>query len=223
MPIWTAFRFYKPLNFAIPDCMKILSGIFFVFLILCDLSAFAQAPSPLSSSKCIEFQYIKSNNSEKKLNRYGIPRVNNDELKSTVSNGRTMYYPTDFNDLSTIADLLNLENDARIAERGCWATGFQVYPASKRLKTDQFMIVEGRVLNVHETYDNTYLNFGDDWKTDFTVRIQNKNPFFKEYDAQTLKNKHVRVRGFVENYNGPSMTIEHPILIEALPPVMPAP
>jgi micrococcal nuclease len=60
---------------------------------------------------------------------------------------------------------------------------------------------------------NTYLNFGEDYKTDFTIVVPTRvKKLFEKNDIilNDLKNKNIIVRGWLKYYNGPSMDITHP-------------
>jgi len=65
----------------------------------------------------------------------------------------------------------------------------------------------------------TYINFGDDWKRDFTVAISSKYKVnFKGLDWKflSLENKWIRIRGQLRTYNGPYMELYFPEQIEFL-------
>ena len=139
------------------------------------------------------------------------------EISNLVKNGSAFVYPTDYKTLDEINTLLNLEDMVRTKQIGCiWQNNNVVQNAKDIKDTGRFMIVEGHVYDVYESYENIYLNFDQDWKTDFTVRIPKKDKDFKNIDLNSYENKMVQVRGFVEFYNGPSLTLEHPILLREI-------
>ncbi len=127
--------------------------------------------------------------------------------------------------------LLAAEENARRAQKGLWETGFfAVRPAEAedllfRLE-NSYEIVEGRVSNVAEIKGRTYINFGRNWRRDFTAFIPAKSgKLFRQTArnaAQTgssladLNGKKVRIRGWLKNYNGPSITVTHPEQIEVV-------
>lgn len=127
-----------------------------------------------------------------------------------------------------IKELLDLEDRARRDRRGFWESGFfAVRPAIAEdllLRLAQsYEIVEGRIAKVAAIKGRTYLNFGHDWKRDFTAFIPSKTgPLFEpseddqrhHIELAELAGKQVRVRGWLKNYNGPSITISHPEQIE---------
>ncbi len=120
-----------------------------------------------------------------------------------------------------IAEMLALERKARAAKRGIWAERFyRVLDAEKiERRTRGFQLVEGRVLKVARTRRRTYLNFGRDWKRDFTIVIEARfRRAFPERGARLkkLEGKRVRVRGWLRWRNGPMLTATHPEQIEVL-------
>lgn len=118
-------------------------------------------------------------------------------------------------------ELLAAERDARAAKRGLWADAtYAVRPADpKALARDigTYQIVEGRVINAAKVRGRVYLNFGDDYKTDFTISVPPDvaAQFGKaKIDLLALNGKVVRVRGYIRAYNGPVIDITHPEQIE---------
>jgi len=88
---------------------------------------------------------------------------------------------------------------------------------------DSFQIVEGLVISTAQVRGQTYLNFGSDYRTDFTVSIARKyRKSFEQagFDLLALEGARVRVRGWVELYNGPVMWLDHPEALENLTPVV---
>jgi len=123
-----------------------------------------------------------------------------------------------------IPDLLAAERAARDTGQGHWRSGFfAIKPAASEdvlaASSQNYEIVEGQVESVAEVKGRLYLNFGKNWRRDFTVMIPNEASklFPTDDDALTkLKGRPVRVRGWVENFNGPSITVTHPEQMELL-------
>jgi len=72
-----------------------------------------------------------------------------------------------------------------------------------------------------------YLNFGDDYKSDFTATIPpDASSTFRrsKFDPLALEGKVIRVRGYLRDYNGPVIDLTHhrygltPPLSETLDP-----
>ncbi len=116
--------------------------------------------------------------------------------------------------------LLAAEEDARRNQKGLWASSFYRLRQHDDLAglTGSFQLVEGTVLDVAHRRNRYFLNFGADWRSDFTITISPKyaRSFSKDLDPMTLKGQKVRVRGWVESYNGPFIEAVHPNQIEIL-------
>lgn len=114
-----------------------------------------------------------------------------------------------------VRELLAHEAEARRKRLGLWSNG--VYrpmpaeqPGSLLKQRGKFERVIGTVASVGKTKSTTYLNFGTDWKSDFTVRIGKAvlaaNPEFAR-TLDTLKSKTVVVRGWIGRRNGPLIDV----------------
>lgn len=119
------------------------------------------------------------------------------------------------------APMLALEREARAAGRGIWALRWYavIAPEQAAGRVGSFQIVEGRVVTAAAVRGRVYLNFGPDWKTDFTISIP---PRVRRTMARTgadpgaLTGGLVRVRGWVRSYNGPMIELTHPEQLELL-------
>ena len=120
-----------------------------------------------------------------------------------------------------VAAMLALEREARAARRGIWSHEFYaVRRADRAVPLDSFELVEGRVLSAQIVRRRVYLNFGPDWRRDFTVSVApaDRRLFEREgYDYLALEGRTIRVRGWVKWWNGPMIEITHPEQIEVLP------
>jgi endonuclease YncB( thermonuclease family) len=125
-------------------------------------------------------------------------------------------------DNATRADrLLAAEAKARAAGLGLWADPFYaIRDAATMPDTEGYQIVEGVPLSVEARDDRTYLNFGADMYTDFTIAIpaQAVAGLGAERAPEALKGQKIRVRGYVASRGGPLMTVDHPAQIELLGP-----
>ena len=86
-------------------------------------------------------------------------------------------------------------------------------PEMAKDKLNSFQIVEGEIYSSAMRENSIYLNFTRDWQSDFTIMIpKNKRIDFASagYNLQNLQGKRVQVRGWVEDYNGPMIKINHP-------------
>lgn len=128
---------------------------------------------------------------------------------------------------SCIADLLTAETNARRAKRGLWMNAaYQIREAGKAHELADFVqsyqIVEGRVREVQERKRRVYLDFGEDWSKDLTAIVSGRDRKRFEtagIDLLKLKGRKVRLRGWVERWNGPLIRLTHPEQIEILDPV----
>ncbi len=122
---------------------------------------------------------------------------------------------------AAVADMLAIEAAARGARRGIWAHPFYALltPEQANGRIDTFQIVEGRVVGTARVGGRTYLNFGTDWRTDFTVSMAAAaDRLFRRQglDLLTLEGRRVRVRGWLGRYNGPTVEATHPEQLELL-------
>jgi micrococcal nuclease len=117
------------------------------------------------------------------------------------------------------AELLERERAARAARRGVWALEAYAILSSEAAEgaIDRFALVEGTVLEVGQARGSAYLNFGPDWKRDFTavIRPEALRVFTMEgIEPAAYEGRRIRVRGWVESWNGPMIEVTHPEQIE---------
>ena len=120
-----------------------------------------------------------------------------------------------------VAEMLALEGAARAAGLGIWGHPFYAVrnPAEAARHIDTFQLVEGRVLDAAKVKSRIYLNFGVDWRNDFTVMISARplRLFTKAgLDPLTLEGRIVRARGWLKRRNGPMIDATHPEQIEVV-------
>lgn len=120
-----------------------------------------------------------------------------------------------------ISEMLGAEVKARNAKRGLWGLDWYAVRKPHELddRGDRFELVEGRVLEAANAGGRGYLNFGEDWKTDFTIVISpNARRLFERegHPMESYAGRRVRVRGWIEFYNGPMIEATHPEQIEVL-------
>jgi len=121
------------------------------------------------------------------------------------------------------ADMLAIERAARAREAGLWRLpGLAPRPAARaHAAIGRFAIVVGRIHRVAPTDHYIYLNFDDDWRTDFTVRLRREEldgRFARSgIDVENLAGRRVEVRGLVLDAGGPLIEVSHPEQIEVAP------
>ena len=117
--------------------------------------------------------------------------------------------------------LLALEETARKTRRGIWAQPYYALrtPNNAGAAIGSFQIVQGRIFDVAEVRERIYLNFGEDWRHDFTINIapKDKRQFTRVgIDLIGLAGAEVRVRGLVRFLNGPIIYLDHAAAFEVL-------
>jgi micrococcal nuclease len=119
------------------------------------------------------------------------------------------------------ADMLALEDEARAARQGIWGhPWYRILDAEAAEGfTGTFQLVEGTVRGAATVRGRAYLNFGDDWRTDFTVTMssQSLRRNWRGLSVDDYEGRRVRVRGWMRDYNGPLIEATHPEQIEVLP------
>ncbi|MCH7943625.1 MAG: thermonuclease family protein [Proteobacteria bacterium] len=122
-----------------------------------------------------------------------------------------------------VPSMLAREAAARAARLGVWRHPFYAVRRAEppAIPIDRFELVEGRVLDVATVRNRTYINFGDDWRVDFTLSLTSgvRRLFDREgIDLERLEGLVIRARGWIKSYNGPMIEISHPEQIEILEP-----
>ena len=123
-----------------------------------------------------------------------------------------------------LKELLKIEVLARAERSGIWNNHYyRLYSASDifnlKQKNHQFQIIEGRVLDVSEKRGKVFINFGKNWKRDFTIKItrKDKKKFLKQGKSiKAYKGRKVRVRGWLRDHFGPLIQVNHPDEIEII-------
>lgn len=121
-----------------------------------------------------------------------------------------------------VSALYILEHGARRAQKGLWGNPAYAVKNDRSIRgtKDSFQIFEGTIKSVAVKDLYCYINFGADYKTDFTAVIKRDSfsLFRSAADSSFLpeiwKGGRVRIRGWVEEKNGPMMLLTHPEQIE---------
>ena len=128
---------------------------------------------------------------------------------------------SDEDHLDGLEALLILEDSARGASRGLWADWrYRVMdPVAAAKAPEGFHLIEGTVTDVATVGAWTYLNFGEDWRTDFTVSIHRRDRRRMVAglgDLDALAGRQVRARGWMRHFNGPLVEATYPQQIQVL-------
>ena len=118
--------------------------------------------------------------------------------------------------------LLADEAIGRAAGLGIWGQidHAQVAVGDAGRRIGRFTMVEGTVVSVSERWEATFLDFGPDWRTDFTVRIRKQDrALFLEagFDLPSLVGRKVRVRGWPFHTSGPMLELRDPLELQIVP------
>jgi len=137
--------------------------------------------------------------------------------------GLAFVYPTQ-DHFEFVDDLYRVESEARENKQGFWANSKWAIVNDKEAATlkDRFAIVEGRIKKISTRNNTIYLNFGSDWREDFTIAIESfrRREFSKlGINPMQWSGQNVRVRGWIRDYNGPFIEIYHPSQIEMIEPL----
>jgi micrococcal nuclease len=125
---------------------------------------------------------------------------------------------------SCLPELMAAETRARTAGLGIWGDSYYRVrradrPADLAKLAGHYELVEGRVLSAERLGAQVFLNFGRYYKEDFTaVNDVRALRLFADagIDPSKLGNALVRVRGWIDDRDGPRIAITHPEQIELL-------
>ena len=143
--------------------------------------------------------------------------------QAIVAKGLARVYS--FPDNRACLDLLfAAEGRARLGGLGIWTDPYYSIraadaPGDLLARAGHYELVEGRVLFAEQRSGRLYLNFGRFWKEDFTAVIE--APALRLFaeagiDPMALDHALLRIRGWVDDRDGPRIEITHPEQIEVL-------
>lgn len=120
-----------------------------------------------------------------------------------------------------VREMLVLEAQARADRLGIWLLPYYAIrrPEDTGDYLNRFEVVEGLVLAAAQVRGRIYLNFGEDWRTDFTVSVAPGDVDLFEnagIDLLAAAGQKIRVRGWLRNFNGPVIDVTHPEQVESL-------
>ena len=109
---------------------------------------------------------------------------------------------------------VKLQRKARKEKKGLWGS-YEVIGAHQAYNfINQIRTVRGRVLSTYRSRGCIFLNFGRDWRKDFTVVIfKDTWDYFKKKGIDPVvfyKNKLIEVTGRIREYNGPEIIVSLP-------------
>jgi hypothetical protein len=104
------------------------------------------------------------------------------------------------------------------AKHGIWAKDdLLLTPLTALHVQGGFHVVEGTITPIYEGKSATYLNFGEDWHSDFSITLSAKlHRSMKDRVAGLKEGYAVRVRGSIIDETGPMMRLNHADNLEIL-------
>lgn len=135
-----------------------------------------------------------------------------------LANGLARVWPSARNP-EMAKQMMAIEAEAREKKRGLWANPKYTLltPETAGQALHSMAVIEGTIRAVGASNNKTYLNFGPDWHTDFTIGITSdirRKLMTANINLQDLANRKVRVHGWVEDYNGPYIELVDPVWME---------
>ncbi len=154
--------------------------------------------------------------------RLAAPSDRDDLAAALVAAGLAMVDPTHPEGLCD-PQLLAAEQAARERGLGLWAEArykpLAVDAPALGERAGQFAIVEGRIRSIGEREQRTYLNFGSDWSSDFTIIVPRRvwtGLVDRGLTAAALRGRRIRARGILENWQGTAITVIVPEMLEVM-------
>ena len=112
------------------------------------------------------------------------------------------------------------QREARLNKKGMWGVYETIGSGEAQEYINQIRSVRGRVVDTYKSANAVFLNFGPDYKTDFTVVIFNDCvKFFRKESIEPeifYKGKMIEVSGRIRAYNGPEIIVCTPSQIHIL-------
>jgi endonuclease YncB( thermonuclease family) len=172
--------------------------------------------------------YQTKNANSGRMNRMGYPLVhigiateNGAWVQGTLlAAGLARVRPSQRNP-EMAAQMIALEDKARLDKKAMWADPRHAVltPETAAAGQDGLALVEGRVMSAAMVGNIMYVNFGPDWKIDFTIGIDNdvrRDLLAAGIDPMKMGGAVVRARGWLRDYNGPYMDLLHPAWLQIL-------
>ena len=112
-------------------------------------------------------------------------------------------------------ELYAAEDDARNKRNGIWSQNFYAVRTPDQLAgtTGTFQIVEAKVASADIRNGRAWIDFGSEWHAGFKVTISTEDlDTFRDagVDPRNYAGKTIRVRGFVDQLNGPEIELSCP-------------
>ena len=140
--------------------------------------------------------------------RYGRALITSTIEEKMLREGVAIFYASD-GEIPT--SWKSAERAAREHRNGVWAIdGRAITSENAAQHFGSFAVVAGSVTRIYESKKATYINFGNDWHSDFSITIPAKNRRSMKALLAALKaGSKVEVRGVIYEENGPMITLTH--------------
>lgn len=135
-----------------------------------------------------------------------------------VEKGMAFVFPRATQKLG-LNELYAAELVARSGQYGLWSELDLLTGAGEQIQTGRFKIVTGKVVAAARVGNRLFLNFGENWRTDFTVEIPSRAlRRFKQQGIDPLEwqARRIEARGWVTWKGGPHILLEGPGQIRVL-------
>jgi hypothetical protein len=149
--------------------------------------------------------------------RYGRTQVRGQLQIDMLNDGAAVIYAAE----EKIPDAwFAAEARARTAKRGVWddrAASVQITANDTPHHIGTFRVIEGRITRIYEAKSATYINFGENWREDFSITIPAKlRRSMKSFLAAAKAGDRIRVRGYLHDENGPMIQLLRPDNLERI-------
>lgn len=141
-----------------------------------------------------------------------------------LENGQAIFDGLQQNHTPDCLEAMRGAEKAAIEEKaGYWAKKDAILKSTSIIKLQQktghFVVVDGKVLSIGDRKRRLYLNFGQNWSQDFTLSVVKEGKGAFKGSLNLLKNlqgKTVRVRGVLEQRQGPLIRLFDETQIELI-------
>lgn len=117
-------------------------------------------------------------------------------------------------------EFLAAQTCARDKKKGLWGAYAVVSAEEADECIGQIRTVKGKVQSTYQSKKCVFLNFGSNWRQDFTLVIFNNSlPYFRRKGIEPVtfyRNKWVEATGRIREYNGPEIIVNVPEEIRVL-------
>lgn len=115
---------------------------------------------------------------------------------------------------------VTVQRQAQSNQKGLWVVYAIIDHAQANQYINQIRTVQGKVINTYKSPKCIFLNFGNDYRTDFTVVIftNSLDSFYRKgiKPQDFYRGKTIRVSGRIRQYNGPEIIVNDPSQIEVI-------